>query len=160
MAVSFVAFSSCDQNGDTTKPVINLLEPEDGDTLRIGEEPEGIHLDMELSDDVMLKSYKVEIHSNFDGHAHEVPSKSEASETVDFTFNKSWDVSGLKNTDVHHHEIIVPVNATPGKYHMMIYCTDAAGNEAHVARNIVLSTEGGEEHEHEQEEEHEHEQEH
>jgi hypothetical protein len=31
---------------------------------------------------------------------------------------------------------------------LMVYCTDAAGNEAHLARTIVLSTEGGEEHEH------------
>jgi hypothetical protein len=30
----------------------------------------------------------------------------------------------------------------------MVYCTDAAGNEAYIARNVVLSTEGGEEHEH------------
>lgn len=27
----------------------------------------------------------------------------------------------------------------PGNYHLMVYCTDAAGNETHIARNIVLS---------------------
>jgi len=35
---------------------------------------------------------------------------------------------------------VIPVNATPGDYHLMVYCTDAAGNEAYIARNIVLST--------------------
>ncbi len=138
---------SCDKNeGDTTMPVINLIEPEDGDVLTIGDE---IHLDMELSDDVMLKSYKVDIHSNFDGHAHSssLNVRSDVGTTVDFTFNKSWDVSG-KNEYVHHHEIKIPANATPGSYHLMIYCTDAAGNESRVARGIVLSTEGGEHHEH------------
>ncbi len=148
-AISSVIFSSCDDNSnDTTKPVINLIEPEEGDVLLIGDE-HGIHLDMELSDDVMLKSYKVDIHSNFDGHAHSssLNVRSDVGTTVDFTFNKSWDVSG-KNEYVHHHEIKIPANATPGSYHLMIYCTDAAGNESRVARGIVLSTEGGEHHEH------------
>ncbi|MDR1182005.1 MAG: DUF4625 domain-containing protein [Bacteroidales bacterium] len=149
MAISFVVFSSCDKDddGDTIKPVINLIEPEEDATLKIGDDY-GVHFDLELSDDVMLKSYKVDIHPNFDGHVHSAMLKSVSSETVDFTFNKSWDVSGQKNADIHHHEIKIPANATPGNYHMMIYCTDAAGNEAHLARNIFLSTEGGEEHEH------------
>jgi hypothetical protein len=149
MAISFVTFSSCDKDddGDTTKPIINLIEPEEGDVLRIGDQ-HGVHFDIELSDDVMLKSYKVDIHPNFDEHVHSTTLKSASSETVDFTFNKSWDISGQKNADIHHHEIKIPANATPGNYHLMVYCTDAAGNEAHLARNIVLSTEGGEEHEH------------
>lgn len=56
--------------------------------------------------------------------------------------------AGAKNASIHHHEILIPANATPGNYHLMVYCTDAAGNEAHLARNVVLSTEGGEEYEH------------
>lgn len=151
MAISFVTFSSCDKDNDssdTTKPVINLIEPEEGAILKIGDD-HGVHFDVELSDDVMLKSYKVDIHPNFDGHVHFASLKAASETTVDFTFSKSWDVSGQKNTDIHHHEIKIPANATPGNYHLMIYCTDAAGNEAHLARNIVLSTEGGEEHEHE-----------
>ncbi len=143
MAISFATFLSCDKddNGDTTKPVINLIDPEEGATLKIGDD-HGIHFDLELSDDVMLKSYKVDIHPNFDGHDHKATLRAVSSETVDFTFNKSWDVSGKKNADIHHHEILIPANATPGNYHMMVYCTDAAGNEAHIARNIVLSTGG------------------
>ncbi|MDR1154408.1 MAG: DUF4625 domain-containing protein [Bacteroidales bacterium] len=150
-AISFAAFSSCDHgdNGDTTKPVINLIEPEEGDVLKIGDE-QGVHLEMELSDDVMLKSYKVDIHPNFDGHAHaHSATLKPASETVDFTFQQTWDESGKKNDHVHHHDIKIPANATPGDYHLMVYCTDAAGNEAYLARNVVLSTEGGEEHVHE-----------
>lgn len=149
MAISFVTFSSCDRDNDsdTTKPVINLIEPEEGDILKIGDE-HGIHFELELSDDRMLKSYKVDIHSNFDGHGHSASLTSTSSETVDFQFNKSWDVSGQKNANIHHHEIMIPANATPGDYHLMIYCTDAAGNQSSLARNIVLSTEGGEEHEH------------
>ena len=140
MAISLATFSSCDKDddGDTTKPVIHLMKPEEGCVLKIGDE-QGIHFDIELSDNVMLKSYRVNIHSNFDGHAHSSALKASLSETADFTFDKSWDISGQKNADIHHHEIKIPANATPGNYHMVVYCTDAAGNEAHLARNIVLS---------------------
>ena len=140
MAISSLLFSSCDNNddGDTTKPVINLIAPEEGAILKIGSEY-GVHFMVELSDDIMLKSYKVDIHNNFDGHGH----TKVASNTVDFTFNKSWDVSG-KNTSIHHHEIKIQANATPGNYHLMVFCTDAAGNESYIARNIVLDHEGEE----------------
>ena len=138
IAISSIFFYSC-EDGDTEKPVINLIEPAEGDVLKIGSD---IHFEMELSDNVMLKSYKVEIHSNFDGHVHVRSTNS----TVDFTFNKSWNVP-QKNASVHHHEIEIPDNATPGGYHLVVYCTDVAGNESHVARNVVLSH-TGEEHEH------------
>ena len=144
MAIFSLFFTSCssDNEGDTVKPVINLIEPTEGATLKIGN-AHGVHFDMELSDDVMLKSYKVNIHSNFDGHSHTRTSE----ETVDFSFNRSWDVSG-KNTKIHHHEIVIPENATPRNDHLMVYCTDEAGNESYLARNIVLSHDG-EEYEHE-----------
>jgi uncharacterized membrane protein len=143
LAVYSFSFSSCDDgdNGDTTKPVINLIKPEEGDSLKIGDE-HGVHFDAEFSDDEALASYKLEIHNNFDNHGHEPaasPARSASAEaTVDFTFEKTYDLSGNKNKKEHHHDVKIPANATPGNYHLMVYCTDAAGNEMHVARNIVL----------------------
>ncbi|NJK94244.1 MAG: DUF4625 domain-containing protein [Bacteroidetes bacterium] len=133
---AFVWSCSKDDDKDTTKPVIELEEPADGDTLFIGYD---FHLEMELSDDVQLKSYKVDIHNNFDGHTH---TKSTAVAGV-WSFTKSWDVSGSKNAHIHHHEIGVPttVDGVPiakGKYHFTVYCTDAAGNESYLVRNIVV----------------------
>ena len=46
----------------------------------------------------------------------------------------------MKTAHIHHHDIVIPANATPGDYHLMVYCTDAAGNQTYIARNIVLST--------------------
>ena len=137
-------FTSCDSDndGDTTPPVINLIAPAEEGILKIGDE-HGMHLEMELSDNEMLSSYKVEIHNNFDGHEHTKSLK--ADETTPFSFQKSWDVSGKKNATIHHHEIMIPENATPGNYHLMVYCTDAAGNETYVARDIVLSHDAEEE---------------
>lgn len=149
LALSTSVFISCDkdEDSDTTKPMILLNEPEEGQAIQIGN-VKGMHFDMDLSDDVMLKSYKIEIHNNFDNHPHSrgnaaaedgSNAAANAEETVDFIFNRSYDVSGQKNAHIHHHDIKIPANASPGAYHLMVYCTDAAGNESHIARNIVLS---------------------
>ena len=58
------------KKGYVTKPVIDLIEPEEGAVLKIGNE-KGVHFEMNLSDDVMLKSYKINIHNNFDHHGHD-----------------------------------------------------------------------------------------
>jgi len=132
-----ILFNACsDDDSDTTKPVITLNAPIEGAVLKIGS---NIHFDMDLEDNEMLRSYKVEIHSNFDGHGH---TKADAGETVDFSFNRTWDVSGNKSKHEHHHDIAIPENATPGAYHFMVYCTDEAGNESYVARSITLSYDG------------------
>lgn len=138
---------SNDSDGDTTPPVINLIAPAEGATLKISDS-HGVHFDMEVSDNEGLASYKVEIHNNFDGHTH---TRAEG-KTTPFAFNKSWDLEGAKNKKVHHHEIVIPENTTPGKYHLMVFCSDTSGNESYVARNIILSNEvedDGHEHSHE-----------
>ena len=135
LAVSAVLFTACEkENSDVTKPVIKLEEPENGESLLIGD-PKGVHLEMDLSDDVMLKSYKIDVHSNFDHHSH---TKSGDSTKV-FSFKKEYDLTGKREAHIHHHDIKIPTDATPGDYHLMIYCTDEAGNESYVARDIVLS---------------------
>ena len=140
------AFIACENNNaDITKPIIELDEPEDGDTLQIGA---GVHFECDFSDDVMLGSYMIEIHSNFDGHGHKAPARVAAEETKPFFCKETYDLTGLRNTHVHHHNIVIPENATPGNYHLMVYCTDAAGNQSLVARDIVLSHDAPE-HEHE-----------
>ena len=142
VATFALLFSCSKDDGDTTPPVINLIEPEEAAVLKIGS---NIHFAMELSDNDLLSSYLVEIHSNFDGHGHTKSVEDE--ETEVFYFKKSWDVSGEKNVNIHHHEIAIPENATSGNYHLMVYCTDVSGNESSVSRNIVLCNDN-EEHEH------------
>ena len=150
LAMSVFAFISCDDSdSDTTKPVIELSEPEEGQELKIGDE-HGVHFEMDLSDDVELQSYRINIHSNFDNHDH-TPSTKADDGTVAFTFDKVYDdAAGKKNHHVHNHDIKIPANATPGNYHLMIYCTDAAKNETYIARNIKLSTTAEEDHDHDE----------
>ena len=151
-AIMCVSFSACDEeDADTTKPVITLDEPEDGDSLRIGE---SVHFECDFSDDVALGSYLIEIHNNFDGHGH----KTRADEAVPFSIKKSYDLNNLRNTHVHHHDIVISDDATPGAYHLVVYCTDAAGNQSMVARDIILSHDAESHHHHDHEgEEHDHE---
>ncbi len=149
-AIMCVSFSACDEeDADTTKPVITLDEPEDGDSLRIGK---SVHFECDFSDDEALGSYLIEIHNNFDGHGH----KTRADETVPFSIKKSYDLSNLRNTHVHHHDIVISDNTTPGAYHLVVYCTDAAGNQSMVARDIILSHDA-ESHDHDDDHDHDHE---
>ena len=147
LAISLVTgylFSACsDDDADTTKPEIQLHEPENGDSLLIGA---NVHFEADFSDNETLGSYLVEIHNNFDGHDHKTSATRADGEA--FSFKKSYDLGGLRNSHVHHHDIVIPDNATPGAYHLVVYCTDAAGNQSLVARDIVLSHEATS-HEHE-----------
>ncbi len=133
MASSAILFTACNNNdGDTTRPVIVLNAPTEETDLDPGDR---INLDMDLSDNEKLFSYKIEIHSNFDDHDH---THSRAGETIDFTFEHTWNVAQEKSVHVEHDEIEIPENATPGEYHLIVHCLDAANNEHHIAGDIVI----------------------
>jgi len=139
LLMSAFIITSCEKDEvDTQKPVITISAPEEHEVLYIGSE---IHFEVDFSDDTELKSYKVDIHSNFDGHDH----KSIATEdSVAFSFQQSWNFdAGLKNTHIHHHEIVIPLEIdgkeiSQGDYHLMVYCTDAAGNENWIAIPVEI----------------------
>lgn len=157
LAAMFLGAQVSCESGDTTKPVINLVEPAEGDVLEIGKD---VHFEMEVSDNDLLREYKVEIHNNFDGHSHEATRAGDDDEElvqlVPFYFEQTWDISGKKNATVHHHDIVIPANAQPGDYHLEVFCTDASGNEAYIVRNIELAYEGADhDHDHEDDDGHE-----
>jgi hypothetical protein len=137
---SFAALTSCGKEGDTTKPEIDLHEPLEEEAFALGAT---LHLDMDLSDNEALDEYKVEIHLA-SGHTH-----TRAGEEPPLIFTATWDdAAGLKNKSVHR-DIPLPTDAETGDYHLMVYCTDIAGNENHVVRTIEIGTDGGEPHDHE-----------
>jgi hypothetical protein len=156
MALFSFLFVSCD-DGDTTKPVINLEEPADGDTLQIGN---SVHFEGKFSDNEALASYRVNIHDNFDDHGSHRSATEE--EVVPFAFDSIWPISG-KEMPFHHHDIKIPETNKEGKayaegnYHFIVHCTDAAGNVSLVERDVVLSHEAGEEHHHDDDDEDGHE---
>lgn len=122
---------SCDDDSDTEKPVISLIEPCDGDRVQIGN-PHGMHIKMDLTDNEALGSYKIDIHSAA-GHTH---NKAAESHTIERVFD---DIAGKRNAHVHQHDIVIPEDFPEGEYHFMVYCVDAAGNESYVVRTIELT---------------------
>ncbi|MCD8043866.1 MAG: DUF4625 domain-containing protein [Tannerellaceae bacterium] len=131
--------SACDkddESNDTSAPEIELLAPAEGAHLQIGK---AIHFEANFSDNIMLGSYKIAIHDNFDNHGH--GSKSDTEESTAFEYFGTWSLEGQKNAYIHQHDITIPEKTIPGDYHMLVYCTDKAGNETYVVRNIILTNE-------------------
>jgi hypothetical protein len=116
---------------DTTKPVISLVDPTVGKSYVLGAV---LHLQMDLSDNVELKSYKVVIAKSLKGL-----------QTSDWAYTNTWIIAaGKKTLPVNHNEITVPLTVTgnqttTGNYDMTITCTDTSGNEATTSLVIVLT---------------------
>lgn len=142
-------------NRDRVKPRIDLEDPAEGERVAIGD-PHGMHLEMKLSDNERLSSYKLEIHPNFDGHTHKIRANEEAKKP--FYFSRTYQLD-QREANIHQHDVKIPANAQPGNYHLMVYALDKAGNEAMVARNIVL-VEGKGDHDHDHAHGHDHDHDH
>ena len=116
---------------DTTKPTISLVDPTASKIITLGT---AMHLQMDLSDNVELKSYKVTISKSLKGVT-----------TSDWAYTNTWTIpSGKKTFAVNHNEILVPLTytgnqVTLGNYDMLITCTDLAGNEATTSLVVVFS---------------------
>lgn len=130
--------ASCEKdNADTANPTVVISSPQEEEALKAGEE---IHFEADFADNVELKSYKVDIHSNFNHHTH----KSAQEDSAAWVFQQSWNFDqGQKEAHIHHHEITIPTEiegkpVATGDYHFMVYCTDAAGNETWQAVGIEI----------------------
>lgn len=120
----FAACGDDDDNGngdsvDTTPPTIELISPEQDATFEAGGQ---INFEAIFRDNVALSEYEIDIHDNFDGHGH---GKIEAEGWV---WKESFEISGTKAEE--SMTIDIPEDAYPGDYHFIVYCLDAAGNQA------------------------------
>jgi len=87
-----------------------------------------------------LSQYKIDIHNNFDCHAHKIAFDSENYKNVPLNTNAqkvsgtSWkvlkiiDIEGQQKNIVE--ELQLPSDVIAGNYHFMIQCVDTKGNEA------------------------------
>mgnify|MGYP000853113412 CR=1 FL=1 len=141
LSLILVLIGGCSKDEDNTKPIIQVAEPEEGDTLLPGTT---LHFEADFSDDTELKSYKIDIHGNFDNHTH----KSVTADSTVWSYQNSWAFeSGMKQSHVHQHDITIPliIDGLPirqGNYHFMIYLTDKAGNESWIAIPVVINKNG------------------
>lgn len=144
IALFLFCMTACEQ-ADTVPPTIVVASPEDDASIEAGEE---LCVQVSFTDNKALSAYKINIHPNFNGHSHapmrqENPARaaSEEGETVDFeiTLTSASQNDPLTGTNCFRDiDIDIPDNATPGNYHLLIYCTDAAGNEMYVAQDLQI----------------------
>lgn len=150
-ALLMLSFSSCGDDDDPTKPVIENLIPTEGQSLQIGKT---IHFEVDLSDEVGLRKYLINIHNNFDGHGNHKSAGSEIPEgTQPFEFNGSWmtddtgeSLEGQKKVHIKHFEITIPETVkgeptSPGKYHFLLQVINKDGRQTVASRNIELTNE-------------------
>ena len=85
LVINVVIFSSCEEKQiDSQKPAINLKTPAEDELIKPGTE---IHFDAMLTDDLALRSYKINIHASFDGHTHSAGTRAV---TDSVAFEKTW----------------------------------------------------------------------
>jgi len=117
---------------DTTVPTIVLTDPTPGKALVLGT---ALHLQMDLSDNVELKSYKVTISKSLKGLV-----------TSDWAYSSGTIIisAGKKTISVNNNDITVPLTVTgnqttTGNYDMVITCLDTSNNETSKTLTIVLT---------------------
>jgi hypothetical protein len=115
---------------DTSAPTIELEDPAYGEFFAAGN---SVHFEASFTDDVELGSYKIDIHNNFDGHAHgRIAKTNDDPSLIKWSFSQSFDFTpGLKNSDIHLHDdeqLEIPQNTMAGPYHFIVSAVDKSGN--------------------------------
>jgi hypothetical protein len=141
-SLAILTFSACEDNEDDQMPELSNLEVGYHDTIYIGGD---VHIEFEVTDNEQLNYYTVKIHPegehHDDDHEGEEHEGEEHEWEIDITFNE---INGLKNYEVHNHEIEIPEDAPAGEYHFDLLVVDMAGNSLALERDLVLTEgEGG-----------------
>ena len=116
---------------DTTVPAISLVDPVAGKNYILGA---ALHLQMDLSDNVELKSYKITITKS-----------SKGLQTSDWAYDVTTTIpSGKKTLSVNNSDITVPLTVTgnqttTGNYDLTVTCYDTSSNQTAVTLTISLS---------------------
>jgi hypothetical protein len=118
------------EQSDNLKPSISLIDPSSSKVILVGS---ALTLEMDLSDNKELKSYKVDIRKSLKNV-----------DTSDWSYVNTWQIAAGKTSfKVKHSEISIPTtvtgkNITAGNYEMVVTCSDISGNEAMTMITISL----------------------
>ena len=134
---SFLFLTSCSESDevlDTTKPEIILGKPSDHQHFEFGD---NIEIQALLKDNIELGSYKIDIHSDNDGHQHKTSEKA-------WEYSNSGVIKGNKTFQLEKSIQIPNEKYKEGHYHLGIIVTDTSGNETQSFIEIVI----GDDHHH------------
>lgn len=138
-----IFLTSCSNDDDTVidtiAPVIAISEPHDEDEFEPGA---SIHFNALFTDNVALASYKIEIHEDFDSHTHGATKQSKSQDNP-WSYDKVFTIQAGQKSFTADHQILIPelINGNPiseGAYHLGVFVTDAAGNEAQAFLEIHI----------------------
>ena len=124
-------FSSCDDSSDVvdvTAPTIEVDEPVEEEEFMANTY---MHFEATFTDDIELATYNIEIHDNFNGHAHgRIASTADDPSLSKWMYNQSFEIPAGQTTynALLEDEILVPQNAMAGPYHFIVSAIDKAGN--------------------------------
>ncbi len=118
-------------DADTEKPVLTDLSITPSPTIGlVCDLPDSLVIEvlsgdsiaifMNVSDNELLRQYKIDVHSNFDCHAHA------KLETADWSVSEVVELSGTSAQI--SRSILIPDSATAGTYHLSIQVADHFGN--------------------------------
>ena len=138
LAITPILFlSSCSESDevlDTTKPEIILGLPQEHQEYEFGGE---IKIQAILKDNVELGAYKIDIHTDGDGHQHRTSAKA-------WEFSDSGVIKGKREYQLEKTIQIPEGEYLEGHYHLGIIVTDTSGNETQSFIEIVI----GDDHHH------------
>lgn len=151
LAVIVFALTSCSDadDVDTKKPEIDVVSPQDHDHFHPGEE---ISFICNFTDDTELASYKIDIHSSFDGHEHSAQLKSGTEDDHEHTWDYEYDGVFASGATSERVEMTITIpeeidhdgemeEVAAGDYHFGVYCLDMAGNQQEVFIEIEIEHE-------------------
>ncbi len=122
---------------DTEAPAIEVSDPVADETFPAGS---NIPFNAVFTDDRALGTYSIDIHNNFDEHAH--GRKMDDPALVRFTYKKNFSLPAEK---VHvadlQSEILIPETAVAGPYHFIVQAIDAEGNATSYQDNSTVEIE-------------------
>jgi len=139
--------ASCSSNDevDTEKPTIkiNLPKSKAEGHYHLGDE---LIADVDVSDNGLLASWKIDIHWAGDGHNHDhsaaVGIKNYADSKEKWKEDRSGKVSG-KEAKIKE-KFIIPNNIVDGDHHFCIYVLDVAGNQEQACSTFEIVDHGDE----------------
>jgi hypothetical protein len=114
---------------DNQAPEITISVPTAQEVVETGGD---IHLEFDITDDVDLNQFKIDIHGDHDGHSHgKLTEILPAFDTII--------IENISGTMINRHlHIEIPADAWPGPYHVGIYATDKSGNESMKSVDIIV----------------------
>lgn len=136
----FVACEKTDDTGfDTEPPALDVVAPAPCEVILFGEK---LQLKATFTDNEAVKSYKLNVHHNFDHHTHGDHQEVCGLDEIKIASNpylNNWTVSlpNLPSISIDT-TFDLPAGYEGGDYHVLLYLTDINGNQSWTGISVKM----------------------